>query len=182
MPTFDVVRSAGFTIVELVVVIILVGILGAVGLSRYLDRDAFETVVVSSQLISAVRSAQQRSIGRSNVSLTLQRQGESLDMIVEDSSGEVQRSEASVANATLSGDVNITSSCGLVSGSHILGGGNQMVLEFGRFGELRQGGVTSASGYPESVSEGMRICVNNEPLYSVCISKAGYAYAGNCIE
>lgn len=51
-------RAAGFTLVELVVVMTLMAVITAVGLSRFADRDPFAVQTVADQLVSALRLAQ----------------------------------------------------------------------------------------------------------------------------
>jgi MSHA pilin protein MshC len=51
-------RSAGFTLVELVVVMTLMAVITAVGMSRFADRDPFAMQAVADQLVSALRLAQ----------------------------------------------------------------------------------------------------------------------------
>lgn len=55
-------RHRGFTLVELVAVIILLGIVATVVLPRFSSRDGFVEYAVRDQLISAFRLAQQRAM------------------------------------------------------------------------------------------------------------------------
>jgi MSHA pilin protein MshC len=50
--------------VELVVVIVLIGILGAIGASRFFDRSGFESRAVAEQVRSMLRFAQKAAIAR----------------------------------------------------------------------------------------------------------------------
>jgi prepilin-type N-terminal cleavage/methylation domain-containing protein len=50
--------AAGFTLVELVVVMTLMAVITAVGMSRFADRDPFAVQAVADQLVSALRLAQ----------------------------------------------------------------------------------------------------------------------------
>lgn len=56
------VHSKGFTIVELVMVIILVGILSAVALPRFFQTSAFEQRAVFDSTLNAVRYAQKLAV------------------------------------------------------------------------------------------------------------------------
>lgn len=63
-PGFSNRRAAGFTIIELVTVIILVGILGAVGASRFFDNTAFDNRAYADQARSIIRYAQKTAIAQ----------------------------------------------------------------------------------------------------------------------
>jgi MSHA pilin protein MshC len=56
--------QSGFTMVELVVVIVLVGILAAVGVARFFDRSAFDTHAYAEQVRAMLRYAQKSAIAR----------------------------------------------------------------------------------------------------------------------
>lgn len=55
----------GFTMVELIVVMVLIGILGAIGLSRFFDRSAFDASASAEQSLAMLRYAQKLAIAQS---------------------------------------------------------------------------------------------------------------------
>ncbi|MYN43044.1 MSHA biogenesis protein MshC [Duganella sp. FT109W] len=55
-------RAGGFTIVELVTVIVVIGILGAIGASRFFDNTAFENRAYADQVRSLIRYAQKLAV------------------------------------------------------------------------------------------------------------------------
>lgn len=57
-------RAAGFTLVELVTVIVLIGILGAIGVSRFFDNTAFENRGYADQAKSIIRYAQKLAVAQ----------------------------------------------------------------------------------------------------------------------
>jgi MSHA pilin protein MshC len=57
-------RAAGFTMIELIVVIILVGILGAIGASRFFDNTVFENRAYADQAKTIIRYAQKLAIAQ----------------------------------------------------------------------------------------------------------------------
>lgn len=56
--------QAGFTLVELVVVLLLLGLLASIGASRFASTDVFAARNLADQLASAVRSAQATAIAQ----------------------------------------------------------------------------------------------------------------------
>lgn len=55
-------RTAGFTLVELVLAIVILGVLAVVGSSRFFSRDTFDAAGFREQLTAAARYAQQLAI------------------------------------------------------------------------------------------------------------------------
>jgi MSHA pilin protein MshC len=61
------VRAAGFTMVELVVVMILVGVLAAIGIPRLMGDKNMEAAVFGDQVVSGLRRAQKIATGHRRV-------------------------------------------------------------------------------------------------------------------
>ncbi|MFZ5511948.1 MAG: GspH/FimT family pseudopilin [Pseudomonadota bacterium] len=57
-------RNTGFTQVELVVALVLVGILAAVAIPRFVGRDAFDSRGFSDQFLSAIQFARQQAVAQ----------------------------------------------------------------------------------------------------------------------
>src|SRR5690606_12779679 len=73
---FDKMRAIeGFTLVEMVVIILLLGIVGAVVFSRVLTPSAFNVRAATDALASTAQAAQQLALGRSDVTLTIESSG-----------------------------------------------------------------------------------------------------------
>jgi MSHA pilin protein MshC len=61
------VRASGFTMVELVVVMILIGVLAAIGIPRLLGDKNMEAAVFGDQVVSGLRRAQKIATGHRRV-------------------------------------------------------------------------------------------------------------------
>ena len=61
----------GFTVIELVIVIVILSIISIVTMSRIIGGNSFNAIIVRDQVISLARTAQQNAIGRTNVSMTI---------------------------------------------------------------------------------------------------------------
>lgn len=165
--------------VEIVVTIVIIGIMSAFAVSRFLDANTVNAPVLRDQLISMIRSAQQNSLGRPDVSVSLtpDAAGNSATITTSDDGGSIQSVTVGLGEVSLSGDINITDSCGTTSGSNAISNAAPLTINFGELGDLEVSGVTGNTG---AVNSALRICVNNNPGTSVCVSPSGFAYAGDC--
>ncbi|MCI5107507.1 MAG: prepilin-type N-terminal cleavage/methylation domain-containing protein [Pseudomonadales bacterium] len=172
-------HSSGFTLVEIVATIAIIGIMSAFVVSRFIDGDSFNAPVLRDQLISLIRSAQQNSLGRPDVSVTLTPDGagSTATITTSDDGGNMQSVTVDLGEVSLSGDINITDSCGSTAGSDTISNAAPMTINFGELGDLTDSGVTGSTG---AVNSALRICINNDPVASVCVSPSGFAYAGDC--
>lgn len=83
MKTMSAPRSSGFTLVELVMVIILIGVLSALGIGLFAGRSAFSPILATQQLSSATLLAQQAALaGNSGGSLTISQDSENFTFTV----------------------------------------------------------------------------------------------------
>lgn len=172
-------RIVGFTMIEMIVTLVLIGILSAVIMTRFLGANTFNAIVVRDQLVAMIRTAQQNALGRSDVSLVLTPSagGDDLTIVRSDSGGVVESVTVDLGDVSLSSDNNIVTSCGSPNGSNAVSNGAPLTLNFGELGTLENSGVTGNIG---AVNSALRICVNNDPALSVCISPSGFAYRGDC--
>ena len=169
----------GFTVIELVIVILLVGIISAVAMVRALRSDTYNPAITRDQIVSMARSAQQKAIGRSDVELRLQPFGNELRLTIQDSNGVVQTATAPLSEVALRADVNELGSCAAIPGASVITPVSPFVLRYDYLGDLMQAGP---AGSETDVSTGARICVNASREHSVCLSAVGYAYVGDCID
>jgi MSHA pilin protein MshC len=174
--------SQGFSAIELVVVIVLLGIVGAVVIPRFMAPDAFDQMVARDSLLTTLRAAQQAALGRSDITFEINRAGAAWHLEVKEAGTTLRELRFSADNISLetgspiaSGDVCATSLDTAVA--------SDFELAFDAVGNLKRFGNTGVAGSPIHVDEsfnGVRICLNDTDALSICVSPAGYAYAGSC--
>ncbi len=148
----------GFTMVELIVVILLLGIVSVVALPRFIDPQSYRDLLLKDQLISFTRFAQQAALTRFNqqVTLELSRPGDWLfEVKVDGSSYRQQAVERGNGALTLSSPSSIT-----------VNSATPLVIRFDNLGnavELNGGSLSANLSFDASGR-------------SFCISRAGYAY------
>lgn len=169
----------GFTIVELVIVILIVGIIAAVSFSRFFDSEQLNGIIARDRIIAAARTAQQNALGRADVELTITPNGGATEAIIatSDAGGTIQSFIVSLNSVSLSGDINDTDSCATTTGADSITSSNPMTLAFDELGDLTISGVTGNTGTPTSA---LRICINDIVNESICVSPSGFAYSGDC--
>ena len=170
---------SGMTIVELVLVILILGIISMVAMSRILSGENFNAIIVRDQIISLARTAQQNSLGRADVSMTITPNvgSDSVTIVTSYGGGNIESTTAPLDSVLLSGDINETDSCSLTSGADAISSATPMTLTFGELGDLGVSGVTGSTGV---VTSAVRICLNDTASESVCVSPSGFAHAGDC--
>ncbi len=171
--------EVGFTLVEIVITLVILGVVSAFAMSRFVGVNTFNAPAVRDQIVSIVRTAQQHAMGRPDVSVTITPSVSGDRVVIEsnDDNGAINTYQADLGDVTLSGDINTTASCGTTSGSQTISNSTPMTINFGELGDLAVSGVTGSTG---AVTSALRICVNNNPVNSVCVSPSGFAYAGDC--
>jgi prepilin-type N-terminal cleavage/methylation domain-containing protein len=153
--------TTGFTIVELVAVIALIGVLMALSLDRLADTGLFDERVVEDRILSLARGTQQLSFAQANVQLKLSLSGSTV--VVSSLVGGVTDRTMSFSSsevAITAGSVGLGTDCGAIS--------SPVVLTFTSGGEIEAGD-----------SDGFPICLNDQS--SLCISPTGFAHSGSCL-
>ena len=155
----------GFTLIELVTVIILLGILSAFAISRFPERQSYSTAIIKNQLLASARLAQQTSLSRAssaaNVTLTVSEIVGQWNLNVAGGSGinfsaEVERGSEQVRFGS-----NLVAACSALTAAPLTitfdGDGNQIPFQ------------------------NLRVCIDSATDFELCISPSGYAYEGSCI-
>ncbi|WP_020406370.1 prepilin-type N-terminal cleavage/methylation domain-containing protein [Hahella ganghwensis] len=160
------VRQAGFTLVELVLVLILTSVLAASAIGLFATKDGYTARTTADLILAQARLAQQVALGRSlssNVSFSVSRSGDDLTLAVTQSPYSSIR-DADVQGVTVSWKESSTASC---SG----GSSSDFTVQFDRRGD-----ATSPGGNAVDTL----ICVVGNRTIPICISSLGYAYEGVC--
>lgn len=180
--------AGGFSLVELVVVMLLLGIIGATIMARMIRSDSYEAIILRDQVISMARLAQQQALGGQDVVLILEPTGNELAIQIEaeESAGRltVQSSTTPRGVVRLSADINDTASCLAGPADASMEPGTRMELHYDALGNLTVGaaGVSPLGSPLTGIARGARLCINEQPQLSVCWSPAGFAYVGDCVD
>jgi prepilin-type N-terminal cleavage/methylation domain-containing protein len=174
-------RNQGFSFVELVVAIVVLGIIAAVTMSRFIRSDTYNPAITRDQVISLARSAQQKSIGRSDVTLTVQPVNDVIEIRLDDGQGQVQISRVDLPTVEMRADVNQLASCSVTAGGTAVTNGAPLVLKYDSLGDLISAVTGTTPGSEQNVTTAVRLCINDSPAMSVCWSPSGFAYAGDCL-
>ncbi len=173
------IKAPGFTLVELVIIVVIISVLAAVALSRILSGDSFDAFILRDQLISLSRTAQQSALGKADVVFTVQPSA-SLDTVTLTTSygtGSVVLNsvEFDLSPIVLTGSVNNTASCAVTAGAAITNAA-PFIVRFDELGDLSLSGFGAGS----AITDAVKICLNSSSEDSLCISPGGFAYGGNC--
>jgi len=174
-------RPRGFTIVELVVVIVLAGIVGMVVVSRYAAPGAFAVQGTQDALLTTIRQAQQAALGRSDVTFTIDAGTGTWEFAALSGSTVLSLQEVPATDVMLETGIPAWTADTCASGSSFNTPVAAFVLEFDNEGNLASFNNTGVGLQSMSPTfNGVRICLNDTVAYSVCVSPAGYAHEGNC--
>jgi MSHA pilin protein MshC len=157
----------GFTLIELITVIILLGILSAFAMSRFPSSQSYSTTIINNQLIASLRLAQQTALSRSSV--------DSINRTQLKITGDGENWRLVVSSGSLTYDAQV--------------GREDEKIYFGSDLGANCSGLTPATpltvtfdGNGNRVpSENLRVCIDASTDIELCISASGYAYEGSCI-
>lgn len=163
-------KVLGFTLVELVAVILVLGVLAAYFGARMLQPSGFDQKLYSDRLLSLIRSAQQLGFSRSSVDLFFQDTGSEVKVAAR--VGGVEQASRTFPKSEVTITVDGTSTGGSPGVCSNLA--SPITLQFDSNAEL-------SGAYPSgNYNQGFPICLNgNTP--NLCISPAGFAHLGACV-
>ena len=154
-------RVAGFTVVELIAVLVVVGLIASVASSRLAGGRFYDALVAKDTTLSLIKRTQQIALSEENISFTIGA-GRSNTIFSQIVSGAVRATRSFPTNevAITAGSVGSGTTCGSISST--------ITLNFDSAGEIE---AVDDDGFP--------ICLNGES--SLCISPAGFAHQGECL-
>ncbi|GAA3955710.1 prepilin-type N-terminal cleavage/methylation domain-containing protein [Allohahella marinimesophila] len=162
--------SRGFTLVELILVLLLVSALAVLGIGLFSNTSSYASLALYDQIISQSRLAQQVALGR-HASTTTRLSISSVDdkYILAVSNGVNPGVYQTVRELPREG-VQITWKD---SGTTGCGGGSgaDFAVHFDPSGDLIS---------PNGLRRPTLICLSGEPQRSVCLSTLGFAHEGPC--
>lgn len=142
---------AGFTLIELVMVMILVGVTAALGVGLFTGRSAFSPLLAAQQLASATTLAQQAALaGNPANTLTIAETNDVFRFTVGAATGHPRVFEIAREGASLA-----------------VAGGLPHTLTFNPSGAPAGGGNT-------------QFTVSGQSNYPICLSSLGAVYPGTC--
>ena len=162
----------GFTLIELISVIVILGILATTSIGLFSRKESFEARVVANQLIASLHLGQQLALSRENqpagvpVSVVINQSTDDWSLGVWDldpsaagnaafDTASVERSDTTLRVST----TDFTTDCASLSAS------NAFTISYDSDGNLS--GVARA-----------RLCVVGDQTIQICITSLGYAYEG----
>ena len=145
-------KGRGFTLVELVMVIILIGILSLLGIGLFVGKSAFSPLLASQQLASATRLAQQAALaGADHGSLTVRQSASQFEFVVGEGTAAAQTFSLAREGA------NLSASTGL-----------PVTIAFDTLGR------------PAS-RQNMTFTFSSDSSFQICLSSLGAVYEGACL-
>lgn len=162
----------GFTIVEFVVVIILLGVLSTVTISRMVSPSAFGPGIVAQTLVAQTRTAQQRAASRNDAVITL-----TVDELGSDWRFQLSSDLDGILDTELVERANTTVQAQSGAANAPLGAGAALNLEFDSDGNLADVQVGAAAG---TATLGVELVISGDSNRNVCVYSTGYAVAEPC--
>jgi len=167
------VRLSGFTLIEMVAVLVLLGILSAVAFPRFATFDSYRDRVFRDTLLTSLRLAQRTALSHNSATVDwrLNRSAAQNWLYALDINSAQQMSEILVSDQT------IVYSASLSAGGNIAGNlalSNTLTLRYDQSGNLIWANDGTSSG---ALNSSMQLTANGQQL---CISLTGFAYEGTC--
>ena len=164
--------SRGFTVVELVVVIILLSILSVVAIGRIAGPGAWYGELLATSLLAELRYGQQLALARSDtqVILAIHRDTESWRIESATSADGVLRSQQVEV-----GDTRVTATNGSLS--HEVITSQPVTIAFNTQGELASVQLGASAG---SAGEGLQLNITGQRSESLCLYNTGFSSHAAC--
>ncbi len=188
-------RQRGFTLVEIIVVIILLGILSAVAIPRFSNVSVYQQASLRSSILGSLKLAQKTALAQHASSVYWLLERSSLDqwrvrLLIDSNTADgvaptdispTQLQELIPGNIALSYNVSLSAG-GSVTGT--LAAGDNLVVMYNQLGDMvrvKTGVVlTSEGSFPDTaqlVSSSLQFADSSSGF---CLSLTGYTYASTC--
>ena len=165
----------GFTIIELVAVLVLIGVLAGTTYSRWFASDSFESSATVADITSVARLAQRIAISKPANIITLEVNnvaGTWQLAVMEDDGGTISTlfeiNNASGNTISVSG----------VTGPVTLSAANDLIVNYDSLGNVS---ALNVGGSSLGENLGVTISVSIDAPKNMCISPLGFAHAGTCV-
>lgn len=167
-------KSAGFTLIELIMVIVLISIISVLGIGLLPSAQNYKSPLFTDQLLNALRTTQRLALLRENptdvLSLNISRTGSEFQLQILQSAIQVDLiSIEHAGNNLVISNTDFTTPCAALTPTPF-----PYVLYFNGAGER-----SDASRVQNNTN--LRVCVLATPERELCIAPSGYAYVGSCI-
>ncbi len=163
------VTRQGFTIVELVVVLLLVGVLSAVAIPRFIQPSAFDASVGAQFVLEEARFAQK---------LANYRQDQTVSLVISRTADELLARVVGNGGLELRSNTIPLRSLELRFGGNALAAGQTLTISYGGDGRLRQ---AQWAGTTLVTSMGIDLEVVAAQSRSLCIYPSGFADHVPCV-
>jgi len=166
-------RISGFTLVELIVVIILLSVLSVTAISRMVTPSAFEVGALADAILTQLRAGHQLAATRRN---------DLVSVVLDSDGGEWRLRVNSAAEGTLktvwvdADSVQVTASSGAASA--LLGPGSPLALYYDSLGDLATVTIHSNAGAPDL---GVALTLAGDSNRQICVYATGYAVPEACL-
>jgi MSHA pilin protein MshC len=168
-------RVAGFTVVELIAALVLMGILATTAMSRMVGRSAYAPALVAQQVVALARLAQQTALSRQDAVVVLN---------IDRSAGawrfRVRVTDAVSTNTAAEERADLSNTSVVIENGPItlpLGASDSLLLTFDGLGGLA---AATAAATPLNPSIGIGVRVTGDSTAQLCIGSVGHAYRGDC--
>ena len=165
-------RARGFTIVELITVVVLLGILSMVAVSRMVKPSAFAPGMVAQAIVAEARIAQQRAASRGDalVTLTVDQLGSDWRLVLStDVDGVLRTQLLEVGNTAVQAQSG--------GAAATLDSATALRVDFDAEGNLATVLIGGVAGQPTT---GVAMTINGDSDRDVCIYPTGYATQAAC--